>query len=90
MQALIVTPTKSGNGFIAGERYTFQPVKNIPEPGSLYVAFPIGMQRIENAETLTGGQPSAHLWEGRGYWPDVAGCWEVIDSFESDGINTTL
>ena len=42
MKAYIAIPTKSGNGFVAGESYTFHPVKNIPSPGSLYVSFPLG------------------------------------------------
>ena len=62
----VVTPTRSGNGFIAGTKYLARHHKN-----NLYVITVKGQDKYIFLE-----EPSAHLWNGLD-WAD-AGSFELV------------
>jgi hypothetical protein len=76
------TPTCSGNGFTAGNIYTFKALIDIPTPGMLYATnSDKGYERVVNRESLFDGQKYAHLWDGVNW--NAAGTFIIISKEES-------
>jgi len=65
-------PTRSGNGFREGQVYTFRHHTN-----GAYVA--INDNGHERIECYPFSEHSAHLWDGRGVFERVAGCFIEVN-----------
>lgn len=75
IQFVVAVPTKSGNGFIKGQEYTFEHHRN-----RLYRTFLDDNNFVKKYEDF--GPRSAHLWDGTGDYEKVAGKFNIVDSYE--------